>query len=76
MASLTLNNDLATSRQVFFFFVSIKVSPDVLLQKVQYNQKVQKCQSLRTELSHFMATPAVSTASSAAAHTGLLSTLQ
>ena len=74
MASLTLNNDLATSRQVFFFFVSIKVSPDVLLQKVQYNQKVQECQSLRTELSRFVATPAVSTASSAAAHAGLSST--
>jgi hypothetical protein len=44
-------------------------------QKVQYNQKVQECQSLRTELSRFVATPSLSTASSAAsAHTGLLST--
>jgi hypothetical protein len=44
-------------------------------QKVQYNQKVQECQSLRTELSRFVTTPSVSTASSAAsAHTGLSST--
>jgi hypothetical protein len=44
-------------------------------QKVQYNQKVQECQSLRTELSRFVATPSLSTASSAAsAHTGLSST--
>ena len=44
-------------------------------QKVQYNQKVQECQSLRTELGRFVATPSVSTASSAAsAHTGLSST--
>ncbi|KAI0254532.1 hypothetical protein BJV78DRAFT_924484 [Lactifluus subvellereus] len=46
-------------------------------QKVQYNQKVQECQSLRTELSRFVSTPttpAVSTASSAAsAHAGLSS---
>jgi len=43
-------------------------------QKVQYNQKVQECQSLRTELSRFATTPAVSTASSAAsAHAGLSS---
>ncbi|KAI9511978.1 hypothetical protein F5148DRAFT_1008791 [Russula earlei] len=45
-----------------------------VLQKVQYNQKVQECQSLRTELSRFVSNPAVSTASSAAsAHTGLSS---
>lgn len=44
-------------------------------QKVQHNQKVQECQSLRTELSRFVTTPSVSTASSAAsAHTGLSST--
>ncbi len=44
-------------------------------QKVHYNQKVQECQSLRTELSRFVTTPTVSTASSAAsAHTGLSST--
>jgi hypothetical protein len=43
-------------------------------QKVQYNQKVQECQSLRTVLGHFVTTPAMSTASLAAAHTGLLST--
>lgn len=44
------------------------------MQKIQYNQKVQECQSLRTELSRFVATPSVSTASSAAsAHTGLSS---
>ena len=44
-------------------------------QKVQYNQKVQECQRLRTELSRFVTTPSLSTASSAAsAHTGLLST--
>ena len=43
-------------------------------QKVQYNQKVQECQSLRTELSRFVTTPSVSAASSAAsAHTGLSS---
>ncbi|KAF8273535.1 hypothetical protein EI94DRAFT_1654834 [Lactarius quietus] len=46
-------------------------------QKVQYNQKVQECQSLRLELGRFVATPstpAVSTASSAAsAHAGLSS---
>ncbi|KAF8504516.1 hypothetical protein F5888DRAFT_1916664 [Russula emetica] len=46
-------------------------------QKVQYNQKVQECQSLRTELSRFVTTPSMSTASSAAsAHTGLSSTLR
>ena len=45
------------------------------LQKVQYNQKVQECHSLRTELSRFVSNPAVSTASSAAsAHTGLSGT--
>jgi hypothetical protein len=44
-------------------------------QKVQYNQKVQECLSLRTELSRFVTTPSVSTASSAvSAHTGLSST--
>ncbi|KAI0266361.1 hypothetical protein BC834DRAFT_823741 [Gloeopeniophorella convolvens] len=48
-------------------------------QKVQYNQKVQECQSLRSELGRFVSTPstapAVSTASSAAsAHAGLSST--
>jgi hypothetical protein len=44
-------------------------------QKVQYNQKVQECQSLRTELSRFVSNPAVSTASSAASvHTGLSNT--
>jgi len=43
-------------------------------QKVQYNQKVQECQSLRTELSRFVSTPTISTASSAAtAHAGLSS---
>jgi len=43
-------------------------------QKVQYNQKVQECQSLRTELSRFVSNPAVTTASSAAtAHAGLSS---
>ncbi|KAH9006477.1 hypothetical protein EDB86DRAFT_3035987 [Lactarius hatsudake] len=46
-------------------------------QKVQYNQKVQECHSLRTELGRSVATPsthAVSTASSAAsAHAGLSS---
>ena len=46
----------------------------MFLQKVQYNQKVQECQSLRTELSRFVSTPTVSTASSAAtAHAGLSS---
>jgi hypothetical protein len=45
-----------------------------LLQKVQYNQKVQECQSLRTELSRFVSNPTMSMASSAAtAHTGLSS---
>ena len=44
----------------------------MFLQKVQYNQKVQECQSLRTELSRFVSTPTISTASSAA-HTGLSS---
>ncbi|KAF8483569.1 hypothetical protein DFH94DRAFT_722745 [Russula ochroleuca] len=59
---------------------SLKLKVDELelekgrLEKVQYNQKVQECQSLRTELGRFVATPAVSTASSAAAHTGLSST--
>ena len=46
------------------------------LQKVQYNQKVQECQSLRTELSRFVSNPTMSMASSAAtatAHTGLSS---
>jgi len=44
-------------------------------QKVQYNQKVQECQSLRTELSRFVSNPAVSTAySGASTHTGLSST--
>jgi hypothetical protein len=43
-------------------------------QKVQYNQKVQECQSLRTELSRFVSNPTMSMASSAAtAHTGLSS---
>ena len=44
------------------------------LQKVQYNQKVQECQSLRAELSRFVSNPTMSMASSAAtAHTGLSS---
>ena len=50
---------------------------NVFAQKIQYNQKVQECQSLRVELSRFVTnptTPAVSTASSAAsAHAGLSS---
>jgi len=43
-------------------------------QKVQYNQKVQECQSLRTELGRFVSNPTISTASLAAtAHAGLSS---
>jgi hypothetical protein len=46
----------------------------MVLQKVQYNQKVQECQSLRTELSRFVTTPTTSPAVSAAsAHAGLSS---
>jgi hypothetical protein len=53
---------------------SCKYSVLTFSQKVQHNQKVQECQSLRTELGRFASAPAVSTASSAAsAHAGLSS---
>jgi hypothetical protein len=64
--------DFLSGRLVSRFI--FKYSVLTFSQKVQYNQKVQECQSLRTELSRFATTPAVSTASSAAsAHAGLSS---